>query len=67
MVSKLIEILEEDIDFNGQLRDRVRITITDTSGERRFISEKVRPKKNGGHDFYADRTIRMLVKHRNFE
>ena len=67
MVSKLIEILEEGIDFEGQLRDRVRFTITDTSGERRFITEKVRPRRNGGHDFYADYLVRMLIKYRNFE
>ena len=67
MVTKLIEVLEENINHNGQLRDRVRVTITDTSGERRFISEKERPKVNGNHETYAEWLKNALIKHRNFE
>ena len=67
MVTKLIEVLEENINHNGQLRDRVRVTITDTSGERRYISEKERPKVNGNHEKYAESLKNAMIRNKDFE
>lgn len=67
MVTKLIEVLEENINHNGQLRDRVRVTITDTSGERKFISEKERIAGMSNHETYAERLKNAMIRNRNFE
>lgn len=67
MVTKLIEVLEENINHNGQLRDRIRVTITDTSGENQYISEKEKPKRNGNHERYADFLKNAMITHRGFE
>lgn len=67
MVTKLIEVLEENINHNGQLRDRIRVTITDTSGENQYISEIERPKRNGNHERYAVFLKNAMIKHKGFE
>ena len=48
MVTKTLEILEPNVELHMTLdgvdyyKDRIRITITDTSGENTFVTEKLR-------------------------
>lgn len=65
MVTKSIEILETNIDVNGQSRDRIRITITDSNGVNHFISEKTRSEVSKSHEDHAEIVKRIITEKRN--
>lgn len=65
MVTKSVEILETNIDVNGQSRDRIRITITDSNGVNQFISEKIRSEVLKSHEEHAEMVKRVVTKKRN--
>ena len=67
MVTKQLEILETGIEYNVETRDKIRITITDTSGERQFVTTKVRPTYLRSHESYAERVKRVVANHKGFE
>ena len=42
-------------------------TRTDTSGERQFVTTKVRPTYLRSHESYAERVKRVVANHKGFE
>ena len=73
MVTKTLEILEPNVELHMTLdgvdyyKDRIRITITDTSGENTFVSEKLRVSFLKTHEEYAEFLRNAMITHKGFE